>query len=113
MAVFLQDLPRLSAAGHSLSGLPGGAATYAAAQLARSTHAGEATGLALPLTVVVPTRDDAARAFDELSFWLRGAGLPVFLLPADDVSTRWNGAGCRTSSASCCAERCRTGDATS
>ena len=51
MAVFLQDLPRLSAAGHSLSGLPGGAATYAAAQLARSTHAGEATGL----THYIPT----------------------------------------------------------
>ena len=90
MAAFLQELPRLCRAGHALSGLPGGAATYAAAQLARSTHQGDDTGLTLPLTVVVPSRDDAARAAEELAFWLRGSGLPVWLCPADDVRT-WDG----------------------
>ena len=90
MAAFLQDLARHVRAGLHLSGLPGGAATYALAQLVRATHAGNETGLRLPLTVVVPTRDQAPVAADELGFWLRGSGVAVHLFPADDVRT-WDG----------------------
>lgn len=90
MAAFLHDLAQHVRAGRHLSGLPGGAASYALAQLARATHAGHDTGLLLPLTVVVPTRDQAPVAADELAFWLRGSGVAVHLFPADDVRT-WDG----------------------
>ncbi|NOY25659.1 MAG: transcription-repair coupling factor [Oligoflexia bacterium] len=79
----LRQILTLAQPGQALAGLPGGAAAYAIAALARAS---KTSSLA-----VAATRDDAARLRQELAFHLGEPSDPAVLpFPGDDVRT-WDG----------------------